>query len=490
MAKQSQEQKKHTYSPVVAVLGHVDHGKTTLLDTIRKTNIADREHGGITQKIGASAIEIVHEGEKRTITFIDTPGHEAFSNMRGRGATASDIGILVVSSVDGVMPQTKESIELLKESQAPYIVVLTKSDSELKNPAKVKQQLLKEGVMLEGMGGDIPVLEVSAKTNLNIKELLDLILLVGDLKLNLQTRDEEKEQFEAIIIESKLDQRSGPKATMVVKKGSISVRDTIECQGKEAKIKMLVNDRGAQLQKIGIGEAAEVLGFQDVPQVGELVYKKGEAPQVEVLPEEVIEEVPQGPLDFFNTKEYALSIILRADTLGSLEAIVYSLPDTINIVSKKVGEMSEADVLMAKSIGAIVIGFNTKVRPDIMKLAMEEKILVKNYTIIYELIQELYDVLEGKRLALEVKILGKAKVLASFPFEKTKVLGVAVVEGRIAKGDRIVLMHNDEEIGNSMVVSVRHGKNVISKAEQGSEAGIVISPLLDFTIGDMIVSQN
>ena len=279
------------YPPVVAVLGHVDHGKTTLLDTIRKTSIAQREHGGITQKIGASSVEIEHEGKKRTITFIDTPGHEAFSLMRGRGVQAADIGLLVVSSVDGVMPQTKESIELLKASKVPFIVVLTKSDDQNKNPEKAKQQLLKEEVLLENYGGEVPVIEVSAKTNSNIKELLDLIILVFEMKIHAGFYHfSPKNPFSAIIIESKLDQKSGPRATLIVKNGTVSLRDEVSAEGITGKVKNLINDLGERKEKATVGDAVEVLGFENVPKVGSVVYKKGEEKEAE----EKNEETPAG----------------------------------------------------------------------------------------------------------------------------------------------------------------------------------------------------
>src|SRR3989344_5198815 len=223
--KQSSKAESVNYPPVVAVLGHVDHGKTSLLDAIRKTTIAQREHGGITQGIGASNIEIIAEGVRKRITFIDTPGHEAFAQMRGRGTQAADIGLLVVSSVDGVMPQTKESIEILKKAGIPFIVVLTKADL-LENPPaggeeKVKGQLVKEEVLLEGYGGDVPYISVSAKTNTNIKELLELIILVFEMKQNPVPDD----KLKGIIIESQLDQKSGPKATIVIKSGTLSIKD-------------------------------------------------------------------------------------------------------------------------------------------------------------------------------------------------------------------------------------------------------------------------
>ena len=479
------------YPPVVAVLGHVDHGKTTLLDTIRKTSIAQREHGGITQKIGASSVEIEHEGKKRTITFIDTPGHEAFSLMRGRGVQAADIGLLVVSSVDGVMPQTKESIELLKASKVPFIVVLTKSDDQNKNPEKAKQQLLKEEVLLENYGGEVPVIEVSAKTNSNIKELLDLIILVFEMKIHAGFYHfSPKNPFSAIIIESKLDQKSGPRATLIVKNGTVSLRDEVSAEGITGKVKNLINDLGERKEKATVGDAVEVLGFENVPKVGSVVYKKGEEKEAE----EKNEETPAGEElskeNFEQTPENVLAVSLSADTHGSLEAIVSQMPQGIKIVSQKTGDIETSDILFAKSVGAVVLGFNIKIKPEVLKLAATEKVIVKNYLIIYEMLDEIRDFLEGKIQSLQEEIFGTAKVLARFPFEKTEVMGIGVLDGRIARGDRVRVTRGEEIIGESNVSSVKQGKETVSKVEKGQEAGIILSPFLDFTIGDVLISHR
>ena len=500
------------YPPVVAVLGHVDHGKTSLLDAIRKTTIAEREHGGITQGIGASSVEITLEGVKKRITFIDTPGHEAFTHMRGRGTQASDIGLLVVSSVDGVMPQTKESIEILKKAQIPFIVVLTKSDVPERQEEKVKQQLLKEQVLLEGYGGDIPYISVSSKTNTNIKELLELISLVFEMK---QKPAAQGSNLKGIVIESQLDQKSGPRATVVIKSGTLSVRDEIECDGIKARVRTIINDKGVHLDKAGVGEAVEVLGFEKVPMVGGIVNKKGApssilkndevraagdlssrttpspVPPLAPLPFHSGQEAMPMPEGFLNEKEEpALSIVLCADNQGSLEAIVRSLPKEINIALQKTGDIASTDILLAKSISAIVLGFNTRIKPEIMKFALQEKVLVKNYKIIYELISEIKDVLAGKQLALVEEIYGRAKILAFFPFEKTKVLGIKVLDGRVARGDKVRLIRKEEIIGESTINSVRMNKNIVSKIGEGQEGGVILSPFLDFTIGDMLICHG
>ncbi len=482
--------------PVVAVLGHVDHGKTTLLDAIRKTDIAKKEYGGITQGIGASSIEFIAEGKKRKITFIDTPGHEAFSLMRGRGAIASDIGLLVVSSIDGVMPQTKESIKVLKDAKIPYIVVLTKIDLPEKNEDKVISQLLKEGVMLEGYGGSVPYIGVSSVKNVNIKELLELILLVYEMGSNKAKFD--MGDFKGIVVESKLDQRVGPKATIVIKKGSLSIRDVIGYDNQSLRVRTIINDKGEHLTTASIGDAVEILGFDKVPPIGKIVAKKDVQaasfqPQSTQLQEGTSNKnLSVNITDFLAPKdEPKLSIILVANNLGSLEAISKSVPKEIKIVLQKTGDISPADILHAKSMNAIVLGFNTKIKPQILKFANQEKVLVKNYRIIYELLDELNDVLEGKEIAKVEEVYGRAKVMAQFPFEKTKVLGIKVLEGRVARGDKVRLIRpKDKEdiiIGESTIASVRIGKNPTSKVEEGKEAGILITPFLDFTIGDMII---
>ncbi len=481
------------YPPVVAVLGHVDHGKTTLLDAIRKTNVAGGEHGGITQKIGASEIEIDHEGKKRKITFIDTPGHEAFFQMRGRGAQAADVGLLIVSLVDGVMPQTKESITLLKNSKIPYIVVLTKSDDPSSLPDKVKDQLLKEEVMLEGYGGDVPFIEVSAKKGVNIKELLDLILLVFDIKKEANFYPFKVDApLMGIVIESKLDQKSGPKATIIIKNGKIKLRDEIYAEDVKAKVKGIVSSLSKTIQEASVGDGVEILGFEKVPMVGSIVTNAKK--EVETLeykeenPESAIPEESASP--FGEEDQNMLSVVLCADTQGSLEAITNSLPEKVRFIVKKTGEIEVSDVLFAKSTGAIVLGFNVKAKPEVANLARTEKVLIKTYTIIYEMIDEISDFIQGKIEALQEEILGIAKIIASFPFEKTKVCGIKVAEGRIAKGDKVRLVREDILIGESHINSVRKGKEQTSKIEQGEEGGIILSPSLDFTIGDMLISHS
>ena len=478
------------YPPVVAVVGHVDHGKTTLLDTIRKTNVAVGEHGGITQKIGASEIEVLHDGQKRKITFIDTPGHEAFHRMRGRGIQAADIGLLVVSVIDGVKPQTIESIKLLKDSQLPFIVVLTKSDDPNKLPDKVKKQLSDNQVMLEGYGGETPVIEVSAKENTNIKELLDLILLVYEVKKHANFYPfTSKGNFMGIVIESNKDQRSGPKATLVVKNGVLKVREEIYAEEAKGKVRNLISASGKSLKEASVGEAVEVLGFETVPAVGSVVsHSKDMIEKLAYRQEEKLEQKVVSP--FEDEDDHMLSVVLCADSRGSIEAVENSVSDRVKFISKKTGDIDASDILFAKSTGSIVLGFNVKLKPEIANLARTEKVLIKTYSIIYEMIDELEEFVQGKLDALKEEIMGVAKILASFPFDKTKVCGIKVQEGRVAKGDKVRVLRNEEVLGESRIQSVRKGKDQTSKIDQGEEGGVILSPFLDFTIGDMLISHS
>jgi translation initiation factor IF-2 len=482
--------KKH-FPPVVAVLGHVDHGKTTLLDAIRKTSIAQREKGGITQNIGASSVEIVHDGQKRSITFIDTPGHEAFTKMRGRGAQAADLGLLIVSLADSVKPQTRESITILQETKTPFVVVLTKSDLPDVFPDKSKKDLAKEGVLLEGYGGDVPVIEVSAKTGSNIKELLDLILLMYDMhkKPEYDQLVSSAAPLQAIVIEAKLDPRAGSKATVVIKNGSITTRDMLKTDGQIFKVRMLLGADGRNMPSATVGDAVELFGFEKVPQVGSIVTHESE------VVEKAVDSTLQAPLSkeavYKREEEHkGLSVILVADTQGSLEAIINALPEGIKVVSKKTGEVTDADIILAKSTNSIILSFNTKVKADMVTLALSEKVLVRNYEVIYELLDEVKDAQEGKLLSQMEKVYGSAKVLAKFPYEKTFAIGVSVLDGRIAKGDHVRMLRGETVLGETTISSVRIGKNPTSKVEAGVEAGVVLANPLDIQVGDMILSHS
>lgn len=448
-------------SPVVVVMGHVDHGKTSLLDVIRKTDVAAKEYGGITQSIGAY--------QASGITFIDTPGHEAFGKMRSRGANVADIAILVVAANDSVMPQTVESIKIIQEAKIPFIVAINKTDLPEANTEKVLQDLLRHNVQVEKFGGAVPFIEISAKQNKGIKELLDLINLMWEMN----EKKEETKDLKAIIIESKMDKNKGPVATAIVKSGELTVGQKIFIGDKEHKIRMLFDYNEKQIPAAGLGMPVLILGLIEVPEVGAEITS---APT----------QLRQGYVGQRKSGDNLLNLILRADTAGSVEAIVPKLPENINILDSGTGEITEKDIFHAKTTGSIVIGFNIKVRPPVLDLAKTEKVILRTYKIIYELLDELKDAADGalEKLITE-EVLGIGKIVAEFPFEKLRVCGVKVMDGRLARGDRVRI----GEI-HSKIKDIRIGKEQANKVEAGKECGVFLDPQIDFKLGDDIIAHN
>jgi translation initiation factor IF-2 len=457
--------------PIVVVLGHVDHGKTTLLDAIRKTNVALGEVGGITQAIGASVVETK---DKKKITFIDTPGHAAFTKMRGRGAKVADIAILVVAQDDGVQPQTKEALQIIRDAKIPFIVAGTKADVAGVNTEALKGQLEKEQVLFEGRGGDTPFISVSAKTNTGITELLEMLSLMADVA---ELKGDSKGPLEAVVIESGKD-KMGPMATAVIRNGKVKVGDIIFAEKYECKVRALFDDKGKGLREVLPGEPVRIFGFTDVPPVGAKVSDKPTEAE-EVTPAKV-----KNVFDLRRLSDDEIPIILKAGNAGSLEAVVASLPPKIVVVGSGVGDVNASDVLDAKTGNAYIFAFESKVPSDILKLAEAEKVKVQRFEIIYELLQSLEEILKKGR----TEIVGRAEVLASFPFNDKKVAGCRVTEGRVSKGDSLILERNGKEIGHSKAVSLKKQKQEVASVGQAEEFGVIMDPQLDFTIGDVVVS--
>lgn len=472
------------YAPVVSVLGHVDHGKTTLLDTIRKSNIAPREVGGITQAIGASKIQITHEGKKRDITFIDTPGHEAFSNMRSHGVSASDIVLLVVAADDGIKPQTKESIEKILASKLPFIVVITKIDAPGANIEKVKQELLKEGILLEGLGGDVPYIGVSAKTGEKITELLDLIVIVYDYS---EIKKDEKKDFEGVVIEAKLDKKRGILGSLVVKSGKISLGDRLFTDQKEVgKVRALIDPNGLQVKSAYPGDAVEIMGLTEVLSAGVVVNTVG---ATSFSQKAVIKHTPADLMKILTTKQTEkLPVIIKTQTSGEYEAILASLPRDVEVVFEGRGEISTSDILMAKDFGAIVVGFNVGIEKQAKILADSSKTFYNTYNIIYKMLDELEDAVMLLKERAQRKIYGKAQILAKFEGKLGQIIGARVTEGRLAIGDKIILKHGEDESEPCKILTLKQGKKDVKEVGKGNECGLTIDPEVDFTIGDMILS--
>lgn len=456
--------------PVVVVLGHVDHGKTSLLDAIRKTNVTAKEAGGITQKIGASVVEVKGGGR---ITFIDTPGHAAFGKMRSRGAKVADIAILVVAQDDGVQPQTKEALEIIKAAKLPFLVAGTKADIAGVNPEALKGQLEKEGVFFEGRGGQVPFISVSSKTGLGISELMEMLVLMSEVA---ELKNDPGGPLEAVVIESGKDQM-GPVATVVVRSGSIKVGQVVFAEELECKVRALFDDKGKSIHQVFPGEPAKVFGFTDIPPVGALVTSE---------PHVAVKEAPKvkGIFDLRRLKNDEIPLILKAGNAGALEAIIASLPPKIVVVDYGVGDINSSDVINAKTGNAYIFAFESKISNDIAKLAEEEGVRVERFEIIYELISKLEEILKRGR----TEIVGRAQILAIFPFNEKKVAGCKVLEGRISKGDNLLLTRADKEIGKAKAVSLKKQKLEVTSVGQSEEFGVITEPQLDFAAGDVLLS--
>ncbi|MBI3385118.1 GTP-binding protein [Candidatus Gottesmanbacteria bacterium] len=465
--------------PIVAILGHVDHGKTTLLDVIRKSNLAAKEIGGITQNIGAYSVEVDTKDGKKNITFIDTPGHETFNKIRSRGATIADIAVLVVSAADNVQPQTIEAINIIKETKIPFLVAITKIDLE-RNLDSIKKRLAKEGVLVEGFGGDIVSIGVSAKTQEGIKELLEMIILLAQMQDLVSEKDA---NLEAVVIDSRIDKRRGVEASLIVKKGTLKVGETVFSKEQTAKIRAIINDNGQNVDTIGPSGGCIVLGFTKPLLVGEVIGSRKIDEEVVKVSERNIEESEEAK------PETLLRLVLKADSYNSLEAITLSLPgDGLKIITQGYGDISESDVFLAKTTKAIIVGFKVKVSDKAQEVARFEKVKIKTYDVIYKLLEEITEVLKSLGKTDINEVFGRAKIIAEFPFDNKRIAGVKVIEGRIARGDSISLERDEEKIGTARIKTIKRLKEEVNKSEVGEESGILIDPNLDFKVGDMILS--
>jgi translation initiation factor IF-2 len=457
--------------PVVAVLGHVDHGKTTLLDYLRKSRIASSEAGGITQHIGAYQVDV--EGKK--VTFIDTPGHEAFINLRSRGANTADIALLVIDANESVKPQTVESIKIIQKAGIPMIVAYNKMDLPNANPKKVAQDLLRYNVQTEEHGGKVVSVPISAKTGKGVSDLLQAILLVAELK---KISGQATALLEASVIESKKDKFRGITSTILVRNGTLKSGEKIWVDDQEEKIRALFDDRGKVIHEATPGMPVEVLGFEHIPAVGARISQESH----------VGTDTKQKDKE---QEGSVLSIMLKADVQGSLEALINGLPKEISIMRQSIGDITEGDVTEAKASGLVIIGFNIGISGRVRKFAEDEGVRIRTYSVIYKLFEEIVDVVEILKKGPQKEIIGQAKIMQEFSTSDGKVAGSQVTEGRIARGDKIQIVRNGKIIiENIKVQSVRQQKEEVTKAEKGKLCGIILSGNVDFTIGDMIQSYT
>lgn len=453
--------------PIVTVLGHVDHGKTTLLDALRKTSVAKGEAGGITQSIGAS---VVTTKSNQRITFIDTPGHAIFSNMRSRGIKVADIALLIIDGSDGVKPQTKEAIALINESKIPFIVVVTKIDLPSASVDVALSELEKEGVYFEGRGGQTPFIGISAKKGEKLEELIDLISLLADVN---EITGDESQSLEAYVIETNKD-KGGSTASVVVKNGTLKVGANIYNEKASGRVKGLFDWQNKSVKEILPGEPAKILGFENLPEVGTLVSDSEIAKSQESVSEKQKIDKTKIPL------------YVKADNAGSLEALLASIPDGFVVIDSGVGDVTESDVLNAKSNRATIFVFESRIPGSVKKLSEMEKVRIERYDIIYELLQRLDQILkEGL-----VEIVGKAEIIASFPFDGRRVAGCKAVMGRIDKNSDLRLYRGEQELGKVKILSIKKQKQEVVGVSQGEEFGIFFAPQLDFKEGDAIVAVS
>ena len=475
---------KDSRPPVVVILGHIDHGKTTLLSKIKELDLTRKEHGGITQHIGAYQVKF----KNQLITFIDTPGHAAFNQMRSRGAKIADLAVLVVAASEGVKPQTLESLKFIKEAGINFLVALNKIDLPEVNIESAKKNLADNGIPIEGFGGDIVVVPVSAKEGKGINDLLEMILLLAEM-MNLQGNPQDK--LQASVIESKIDSHKGPLATILVRNGSLKVGDEIKVENTFGKIKAMFDEKGQSVSQALPSQPVEILGFKEVPVVGGQVEEAKDKVLKEILPPvkgKVISLTTEEESQ--ETESLKLKIILKADMEGTLEAIKNSLPADCQVIKAEVGEVNDSDILLADTSLAEVITFNVKVSNQIKKLAEGEKVKISSYKIIYELLEEVEKkVLKIMEPTIDEEVLGKAEILAEFS-GKEKIAGCRVMEGEIKKNNQCHLLRNLKIIGEVRFKSMKKGKEDTQQVKKGEEFGVVLSPAIDFEVGDVLVSYR
>lgn len=466
--------------PIVTILGHVDHGKTTLLDAIRKANVAGGEHGGITQHIGA--YQITHN--LQYITFVDTPGHAAFEKMRSRGAEVADIAILVVAANDSVKPQTTEAIKHIKAAQTPIIVAITKTDLPNVNVEKVKQDLQKQEVVAESYGGNVPFVEVAAPKGKGIAELLEVIQLVWQIT---PQKNLPKDPLEAVVVESFLDKSRGPVNSVIVKKGSLSLGQKIEVDSEIIKVKALVDDSGKNIKEANPSKPVEILGFKKILEVGSIVkeiIKTGDGIVKEASTHGDIIAKAQEAKDKFK-------VIIKADVLGSLEAIVANLPEKILVISQGVGDVQPADINFAKGAKAPVLAFNVSIPAAVLKHAKQEHVPIRQYQVIYKLIDDLEDIVKSfEDTKHEIKIKGRAQIVATFEIDGKKIAGAKVTSGKLKVGDEVILRKENGEGTQTQIASIKKFRKDVESAAAGQECGVAFSAELDFKVGDIIESLS
>lgn len=482
----------HPRPPVVTILGHVDHGKTSLLDTIRKASVAAKEAGGITQHI--SAYQVKKKG--KMITFVDTPGHEAFSGMRERGVSIADIAVLVVAADDGVRPQTKEVIEYLKDKKIPTVVAINKIDKPEANPQKVKQELADNGILIEQWGGDIVSVNVSAKQNIGIDELLDSILLVAEVE---DFKADDKRDGLAIVLESNLDPQKGPVATVLIKTGTLKIGQDVTVGTAYGRIRKMEDFTGRSLAIASPSMPVIIIGLNNTPNTNDILQvvdsKSLARTKSKEFSEGTREKSTQKITRVEETGVQKLNLIIKADVQGSLEAIEQILSTikvnevNINFIETGVGNITESDIKIGSPSKAFILGFNVEITPVAKRLAETSDIRIKTFKIIYELVEEvkktIIDMLPPEIVRTD---LGTVKVLAIFKTGKhDMIVGGRVNDGKIIKGSLIEIKRDGEIIGKGKLEGLQQNKNTTNEVGKGNECGIVFEGNIKIKEGDTLI---
>ena len=487
-------------APVITMMGHVDHGKTSLLDAIRATNVAEGEAGGITQHIGAYTVDV----HGRQVTFLDTPGHEAFTAMRARGAQVTDLVVLVVAADDGIMPQTLEAIDHARAAEVPIIVAINKIDKPDANPERVKQELGNYGLAPEEWGGDTIVVPVSAKTKEGIEQLLEMILLQADV---LELKANPKRLAKGTIVEARLDRGRGPVATVLVQEGTLKVGDPFVVGTEFGRIRAMMDDRGQRIESAGPSTPVEVLGLGGVPEAGDVFvavqddakarqvaeHRRGKqrdaemAKTAKVSLDDLYQQIQSGEVR-------ELKVVVKTDVQGSLEAVSDALRRLstddvrLNVIHGSVGGITESDVLLASASNAVVIGFNVRPEPKAAALAEREGIDIRLYTVIYDALNDLRDALEGLlEPSLQEKVLGRAEVRQTFTVSGQGVIaGCFVTDGKIVRGGKARLLRDHVVVHDGRIASLRRFKEDVREVAGGYECGIGLEAYQDVKVGDII----
>lgn len=486
--------------PVVTVMGHVDHGKTTLLDAIRHTNVVEKEAGGITQHIGSYSVDV----DGRKVVFIDTPGHEAFTAMRARGAQVTDVVVLVVAADDGVMPQTIEAINHARAAGVPIVVAINKVDKPEANPDKVKRQLSEIGLIPEEWGGDTLFAEVSAKRKTGIKELLELILLQADI---LELKANPYKRARGVVIEAKLDKGRGPVATVIVKEGTLRVGDYVVAGTTYGRVRALIDDRGNRVEEVGPSMPAEIMGLSGVPTAGEQFYVvKDEKTAKEIASYRETRERQKIAArerklsleDLFKSLEKGeikeLPLIIKADVQGSVEALKEAITKLstdkcrVKIVHAGVGAVNETDIALASASNAVVVGFNVRPDPKALEAAEREQVSLELHTIIYDVVDRIKKAMEGLlEPVIKEKVVGHAEVKATFHISKVgTIAGCLVTDGKVVRGYNVRVIRDGVVVFEGKCASLKRFKEDVKEVQSGYECGIGIQDFNDIKVGDRL----